>query len=972
MDFKDAIIIKGARQHNLKNISTCIPRNKFVVITGLSGSGKSTLAFDTLYAEGQRRYIESLSSYARQFLGRMDKPDVDSIEGLSPAISIAQKSISHNPRSTVGTVTEIYDYMRLLYARIGEAHCPECKIPIQKQTVQDIVDKVMSFAPGTKLRVLAPIVRERKGQFQDVLIKIKKSGYTRVRIDSVEYEEDFINVNIDKNKKHSIEVVVDRLVVKPEIGNRLPASIETAIKLGEGIVIIDKIGDKEEIYSENYACTKCGFSLSEIEPRIFSFNSPQGACSQCHGLGAKMEIDPNLLIPDKNKKLKDGAIAPFKGQSNFFWKMLSQVAGHYKFTLDTTWNKLNSKQQEVLLFGTGDEDIKFNMTFGNNGSYTYNKPYEGIIPLLERRYEQSQSESVRAEIMSYMSMIKCPACAGKRLKKEVLSILINGLSIMDVASKSIKEAKEFYLNVELNPRQMLIAREILKEINSRLEFLLHVGLDYLSLDRAASTLSGGESQRINLACQIGSGLVGVLYILDEPSIGLHQRDNEKLLKTLNHLRDLNNTLVVVEHDEQTILTADHVIDMGPGAGEYGGDIVFSGSPEMMIKNGDSLTCKYLRRDLEIKVPNARREIKNGAMIEIKGARENNLKNINVSIPIGKLTCVTGVSGSGKSTLINEILYKHLMKHFYASRIKSGECDCITGLDKIDKVIDIDQSPIGRTPRSNPATYINVFNNIRELFALTAEARARGYTASRFSFNVKGGRCEACEGDGIIKIEMQFLSDVYIECEQCRGSRYNRETLEIKYKGKNISEILASPVDEMVDFFSNITQIHRKVKCLQDVGLGYIRLGQSSTTLSGGEAQRIKLACELAKVSTGNTLYLLDEPTTGLHFADIHRLIEVLARLVDAGNSVVVIEHNLDVIKMADHIIDLGPEGGNEGGYVVASCTPEQLVKVKNSYTGKFLKNYLGGSQPVSTAAAALLPAKTLAAPVKLKKTKGKA
>jgi excinuclease ABC subunit A len=944
LDSRDSIIIKGARQHNLKNISVDIPRNKFVVITGLSGSGKSTLAFDTLYAEGQRRYIESLSSYARQFLGRMDKPDVDSIDGLSPAISIAQKSISHNPRSTVGTVTEIYDYMRLLYARIGQAHCPECKIPIQKQTVQDIVDKVISYTQGTKIRILAPIVRARKGQFQDMLAKVKKSGYTRVRIDSIEYEEDFMNVSLDKNKKHSVEVIIDRLVVKPEIGNRLPASIETALKLGEGIVIIDRIGDKEEIYSEHYACTKCGFSLSEIEPRIFSFNSPQGACTQCHGLGSKMEIDPNLLIPDKNKKIKDGAIAPFKGQSNFFWKMLSQVAEHYRFSLESSWNKLNSEQQDILLYGTGDEDIRFNMTFGNNSSYTYNKPYEGIIPLLERRYEQSQSESVKAEIMSYMSMIKCPACAGKRLKKEILSILIKGMSIMDVASMSIKEAGNFYANLGLNARQAQIAKEILKEITSRLEFLTHVGLDYLSLDRAAATLSGGESQRINLACQIGSGLVGVLYILDEPSIGLHQRDNEKLLKTLEHLRDLNNTLVVVEHDEQTILSADYVIDMGPGAGEHGGSIVYEGTPGSMLKNGDSLTAKYLRKDLEIKVPAKRREIKGGNKIEIKGARENNLQNIDVTIPLGKLTCVTGVSGSGKSTLINEILYKHLMKHFYATRIKAGECDEITGLEKIDKVIDIDQSPIGRTPRSNPATYINVFNNIRELFALTAEARARGYTSSRFSFNVKGGRCEACEGDGIIRIEMQFLSDVYIECEQCRGTRYNRETLEIRYKGKSISEVLASPVDEMVDFFSSIPQIHRKIKSLQDVGLGYIRLGQSSTTLSGGEAQRIKLACELAKVSTGNTLYLLDEPTTGLHFADIHRLIEVLGRLVDMGNSVVVIEHNLDVIKMADHIVDLGPEGGNEGGRIVASCSPEELVNVNNSYTGQFLKKYIA-AQP---------------------------
>jgi len=945
LNFKDAIIIKGARQHNLKNISLSIPRNNFVVITGLSGSGKSTLAFDTLYAEGQRRYIESLSSYARQFLGRMDKPDVDSIDGLSPAISIAQKSISHNPRSTVGTVTEIYDYMRLLYARVGEAYCPECKIPIKKQTVQDMVDKVNEFPPGTKIRILAPIVRGRKGQFQEALIKIKKSGFTRVRIDSVEYEDDFTAVTLDKNKKHSIEVVVDRLVVKPEIGNRLPSSLETALKLGEGVVIIDKVGDREEVFSENYACTKCDFSLPEIEPRIFSFNSPQGACVQCHGLGSRMEIDPNLLIPDKNKKIKDGAIAPFKGQSSFFWKILAQVANHYGFSLETSWNKLGKQHQEVLLYGTGNEDIKFNMTFGsNNNAYVYNKPYEGIIPLLERRYEQSQSESVKAEIMSYMSMIKCPSCLGKRLKKEVLSILIDGLSIMDVASMSIKEAQKFYSKIKLNSRQVQIAREILKEIESRLEFLVHVGLDYLSLDRPAATLSGGESQRINLACQIGSGLVGVLYILDEPSIGLHQRDNEKLLKTLDHLRNLNNTLVVVEHDEQTILSADYIVDMGPGAGEYGGQIVFEGTPAQILKKGDSLTAKYLRKDLEIKIPKKRREGHRGKKIEILGARENNLKNLDVSIPLGKLVCVSGVSGSGKSTLINEILYKHLMKYFYATKIKSGECDEIKGLEHIDKVINIDQTPIGRTPRSNPVTYINLFNNIRDLFALTAEARARGYTASRFSFNVKGGRCEACEGDGIIKIEMQFLSDVYIECENCRGSRYNRETLEIKYKGKNIAEILASPVDEMVDFFSNIPQIHRKLKCLQDVGLGYIRLGQSSTTLSGGEAQRIKLACELSKVSTGNTLYLLDEPTTGLHFADIHKLIEVLGRLVDMGNSVLVIEHNLEVVKMADHIIDLGPEGGNEGGNIVAQGTPEEIVKIKESYTGQFLKAHLASAR----------------------------
>ena len=940
MSSRDEIIIKGARQHNLKNISLKIPRDKFVVVTGLSGSGKSTLAFDTLYAEGQRRYIESLSSYARQFLGRMDKPDVDSIEGLSPAISIAQKSISHNPRSTVGTVTEIYDYMRLLYARIGQAHCPECNILIKKQTVQDIIDRVMNYPAGSKIRILAPAVRSRKGQFQDVLIKIKKSGFTRIRVDGVEYEEDFAKLDLDKKKKHSIEVVVDRIVVKPEIGNRLPASIETALKFGEGVVIIEKIGGAEEVYSENYSCAKCGFSLPEIEPRIFSFNSPQGACQQCHGLGARMEIDPNLLVPDKNLRIKDGAIAPFKGQSTYFWKILQQVADHYKFSLDSTWNKLSREHQEVLLYGTGDEDIKFNMTFGNSNSYTYNKPYEGIIPLLERRYEQSQSESVKAEIMSFMSMVKCPECQGKRLKKEVLSIVIGEKSIMDVAGMSIKNARKFYSELKLSSRDQQIAREILKEIQSRIDFLIHVGLDYLSLDRSASTLSGGESQRINLACQIGSGLVGVLYILDEPSIGLHQRDNEKLLKTLMHLRDLGNSLVVVEHDEQTILSSDYIIDMGPGAGVAGGEIVFAGSPDEMMKSAKTLTARYLRRDLEIEVPAKRRDGHKNEKIEIIGACENNLKDISVSVPLGKLVCITGVSGSGKSTLINEILYKRLMQHFYDTKIKAGNCEQIKGLELIDKVINIDQSPIGRTPRSNPATYVNVFNNIRDLFALTQEARMRGYTASRFSFNVKGGRCETCEGDGIIKIEMQFLSDVYIECEQCQGKRYNRETLEVKYKGMNVADVLALTVEQSVGFFENIPQIHRKLKSLFDVGLGYITLGQSSTTLSGGEAQRIKLACELAKVSTGKTLYLLDEPTTGLHFADIHRLIEVLGRLVNKGNTVVVIEHNLEVLKMADHIIDLGPEGGDEGGRIVIAGTPEEVAKCKNSFTGGFLKQYL--------------------------------
>ncbi|MEZ7892178.1 MAG: excinuclease ABC subunit UvrA [Candidatus Wallbacteria bacterium] len=940
MSLKESIVIKGARQHNLKNVSLEIPRDKFVVITGLSGSGKSTLAFDTLYAEGQRRYIESLSSYARQFLGRMDKPDVDSIEGLSPAISIAQKSISHNPRSTVGTVTEIYDYMRLLFARIGQAHCPNCKIPIKKQTIQDIVDRVNGYPTGTKIRILAPLVRSRKGQYQDILQKVKKGGFTRVRIDSIEYEDDFTKVNLDKKKKHTIEVIVDRLVIKPDLGNRLPASLETALKLGEGVVIIDKVGSEEEVYSENYACVQCGFSLPEIEPRVFSFNAPQGACPQCHGLGARMEIDPNLLVPDKTKKIKDGAIAPFKGQSNYFWKILSQVADHYGFSLDTSWEKLKKEHQEILLFGTGSEEIKFNMTFSNSSSYTYNRAYEGIIPILEKRYEQSQSESVKAEIMSYMSLINCPECSGKRLKKEILAILIDGKSIADIAAMSIKQAREFYETLKLIPRDYQIAREILKEIEARLNFLMHVGLDYLSLDRAAATLSGGESQRINLACQIGSGLVGVLYILDEPSIGLHQRDNEKLLETLMRLRDIGNSLVVVEHDEQTILSSDYIVDMGPGAGVNGGNVVYAGTPSAMLENADTLTAKYLKRELEIKVPKKRRTGNKNQKIEIIGACENNLKNVDVSIPLGKLVCITGVSGSGKSTLINEVLYKHLMQHFFETKIKSGKCDAIKGLEFIDKVINIDQSPIGRTPRSNPATYINVFNNIRELFALTQESRSRGYTSSRFSFNVKGGRCEACEGDGILKIEMQFLSDVYIECEQCHGRRYNRETLEIKYKNKSIADILDSTVEQMVDFFENIPQIHRKLKCLNDVGLGYITLGQSSTTLSGGEAQRIKLACELSKVSTGKTLYLLDEPTTGLHFADSHRLIDVLGRLVDKGNTVAVIEHNLDVIKMADYIIDLGPEGGTEGGTVIACGTPEDIVKCQKSYTGKFLKDYL--------------------------------
>ena len=936
---KEKIIVKGARQHNLKNITVEIPRDELVVITGLSGSGKSSLAFDTIYAEGQRRYVESLSAYARQFLGQMDKPDVDYIEGLSPAISIDQKTTSHNPRSTVGTVTEVYDYLRLLFARAGVPHCPKCGKVIERQTVEQIVDKVLAMEEGTKFMVLAPLVRGRKGEHQKMLENMAKAGYVRVRVDGEvrTLDEEIV---LDKKKKHDIAVVIDRLAVRKSITQRLADSVETALGLAEGLVEIEVIDGNTFMFSEHFACSDCDINLPEIEPRLFSFNNPYGACPVCTGLGMKLEIDLRLVIPDGSKTFAQGVIAAVSNNVNsYFMKQVVAVLEKFNFTLDVTWNELPEKLQQILLYGSGNE--KFAFLYENlQGEIRHHETaFEGIIPLLERRHREAMSESMRLDIESFMASTPCPECHGKRLKPEALAVLIGGKNICDVTSLTVRDCIKFFDTLELTERQQIIARQILKEILARLHFLNDVGLDYLSLDRASGSLSGGEAQRIRLATQIGSGLVGVLYILDEPSIGLHQRDNGKLLETLKHLRDLGNTLIVVEHDEETMYAADQIIDIGPGAGENGGHVVAQGTVEEIKKNAKSITGQYLSGRKFIAVPKERRQ-GNGNFLTVKGASANNLKNIDVAFPLGVLTVVTGVSGSGKSTLVNDILYNALASKLHGTRLRAAEHEAILGLENVDKVINIDQSPIGRTPRSNPATYTGVFDFIRELFSNSNEAKMRGYKPGRFSFNVKGGRCEACRGDGMNKIEMHFLPDVYVPCEVCSGSRYNRETLEVHYKGKNIAQVLDMTVSEACEFFKNLPRIHRKMEVLEDVGLGYIRLGQAATTLSGGEAQRVKLATELSRRSTGKTIYILDEPTTGLHTADVHKLLEVLQRLVEAGDTVVVIEHNLDVIKTADYIIDLGPEGGDKGGTLVATGTPEEVAKSKKSYTAVYIKQVL--------------------------------
>lgn len=932
------IVIKGAREHNLKNIDLEIPRDKLVVFTGLSGSGKSSLAFDTIYAEGQRRYVESLSAYARQFLGLMDKPDVDYIEGLSPAISIDQKTTSRNPRSTVGTVTEIYDYLRLLFARIGIPHCPSCGKEITQQTVEQVVDILLGMDEGTRIQILAPLVRGKKGEHKKIFERMQREGFVRVRVNG-EIRDLSEEISLEKNKKHSIEVVVDRIVIKEGINNRLADSLETAFSIGEGLVMIDVVGKGELIFSQKFACVDCGIGFEEITPRMFSFNSPYGACAACDGLGTKMEIDPGLVVPDPSLPLIE-AIAPWNRSSSVWYThTLISVAKHYGFRGNTPFAKLSEKAQRAILYGSGDEPITMEIVSEDGMTHRYRRPFEGVIPRMERLYRETSSDYARADLERYMNQNPCPTCRGARLRPESLAVTVGGRNIHQVTELSIREALEFFENLRLSEREQLIAKQIMKEIKERLHFLVNVGLDYLTLSRAAGTLSGGESQRIRLATQIGSGLVGVLYILDEPSIGLHQRDNEKLLGTLLRLRDLGNTLIVVEHDEDTIRTADYIVDIGPGAGVHGGEVVAAGNLQEIIAEERSITGQYLSGKKEIPIPWIRRE-PNGKRLKIVGAAENNLKNLDVEIPLNLFIAVTGVSGSGKSTLINEILYKKLAQHFYRAKDKPGKHRDILGLEYIDKVIDIDQSPIGRTPRSNPATYTGVFDGIREVFAKTAEARMRGYKPGRFSFNVKGGRCEACSGDGIIKIEMHFLPDVYVPCEVCKGKRYNRETLEIKYKGKNIADVLNMTVEEALEFFRNHPKIERKLQTMMDVGLGYIRLGQPATTLSGGEAQRVKLATELSRRSNGKTVYILDEPTTGLHIADVDKLLDVLHRLVNNGDTVIVIEHNLDVIKTADYIIDLGPEGGDRGGTIVALGTPEEVAKNPNSYTGMFLQKVL--------------------------------
>ncbi|MDQ0116588.1 excinuclease ABC subunit UvrA [Paenibacillus harenae] len=932
----DKIVIKGARAHNLKGIDVTIPRDKFVVLTGLSGSGKSSLAFDTIYAEGQRRYVESLSAYARQFLGQMEKPDVDSIEGLSPAISIDQKTTSRNPRSTVGTVTEIYDYLRLLFARIGKPHCPEHGIAIASQTVEQMVDRIMEYPEKTKLQILAPIISGRKGEHTKLLADIQKQGFVRVRVNG-ELRELSEKIELEKNKKHSIEVVVDRIVVKSDVHSRLADSLETALKLSEGRVLVDIIDQEELLFSSNLACPECGFSIEELAPRMFSFNSPYGACPECDGLGAKMIVDPDLLTPDGSKSIQEGAFLAWAGStSNYYPQFLSAVCEHYGIPQNVPVDELQPEQLKKLLYGTGGEKVRFlyENDFGHRKEAYV--PFEGIVNNLERRYRDTASDMMREHIEGYMSAKPCGGCKGQRLRKESLAVTIGAQNIAHVTSLSIGEANRYFEGLTLTEKELTIANLILKEINSRLGFLVNVGLEYLSLSRAAGTLSGGEAQRIRLATQIGSSLMGVLYILDEPSIGLHQRDNDRLIQTLEHMRNLGNTLIVVEHDEDTMLAADYIIDIGPGAGIHGGMVIAQGTPQEVMNDENSLTGQYLSGRKFIQVPIERRPT-NDKWLEVRGAKENNLRNVNVKIPLGVFSAVTGVSGSGKSTFVNEILYKTLARDLNKAKVRPGQYKEMRGLEHLEKVIDIDQSPIGRTPRSNPATYTGVFDDIRDLYASTNEAKVRGYKKGRFSFNVKGGRCEACRGDGIIKIEMHFLPDVYVPCEICKGKRYNRETLEVKYKGKNIAEVLEMTIEDGCIFFENIPRIHRKVQTLLDVGLGYMKLGQPATTLSGGEAQRVKLAAELYRRSTGKTLYILDEPTTGLHVDDIDRLLTVLHRLVDSGESVLVIEHNLDVIKTADYLIDLGPEGGNGGGTIVATGTPEQVVKVEQSYTGKYLK-----------------------------------
>lgn len=933
------IRIRGARQHNLKNINLDIPRDKMVVITGLSGSGKSSLAFDTIYAEGQRRYMESLSSYARQFLGQMDKPDVDYIEGLSPAISIDQKTTSRNPRSTVGTVTEIYDYLRLLFARVGHPHCPRCGKPVNQQSLDQMLDQLLALPERTKLLIMAQAVRGKKGEHKKLLEHIRKEGYTRLRIDG-EIRDAGEEIQLEKNKKHTIEVVIDRLIIRSEIRPRMAESMEVALKMGQGVAYVQIVDGEQLMFSQNFACEDCGISLPEITPRMFSFNSPFGACPVCSGLGSQMEMDLELVLPDKAKSLAEGAIAPMSTNvKGYYMRQMDALVQKYGCTLDTPWQEMPAKLQQKLLYGTGEEILEFGYE-NMFGQYKIHRiPFEGVMNILNRRYRESESDTMREEYENYMSVNLCPECHGARLKPEVLAVTIGGKNIQQVTDMPVAQCQEFFQQVEFTDRELTIGRQVLKEIHARLGFLAKVGLEYLTLSRAAGTLSGGEAQRIRLATQIGSGLVGVLYILDEPSIGLHQRDNNKLLEALKNLRNMGNTLLVVEHDEDTMRVADHIVDIGPGAGSQGGYVVAQGTAEEIMAVPESVTGQYLSHKKFIPVPEKRRQ-GNGNFLEILGAEENNLKNVHLKLPLGVFTVITGVSGSGKSTLINEILYKAVASKLYRIKGRPGKFKKLLGMENVDKVIDIDQSPIGRTPRSNPATYTGVFDLIRTLFSQCSEAKMRGYKPGRFSFNIKGGRCETCKGDGIIKIEMHFLSDVYVPCEVCGGARYNQETLEVKYKGKSIADVLDMTIEEAVEFFKNVPRIANKLQVLQDVGLGYVKLGQSATTLSGGEAQRVKLATELSRRSTGKTLYILDEPTTGLHTADIHKLLEILQRLVDGGDSVVVIEHNLDVIKSADYIVDLGPEGGDKGGTIVAQGTPEEIVKVKASYTGKFLKPML--------------------------------
>ena len=937
---KNEIVIRGAREHNLKNVSLTLPRDKMIVFTGLSGSGKSSLAFDTIYAEGQRRYVESLSSYARQFLGQMEKPDVELIEGLSPAISIDQKSTSNNPRSTVGTVTEIHDYLRLLYARIGIPHCPKCGRVIERQTVDQVVEQIMALGEGARVQIIAPAVRGRKGEHAKLLAQIQKDGYVRVKVDGTVYDIADVPV-LDKKLKHTIDVIVDRIIVRKGSEGRLADSLETAFSFGAGLAKVEHNGE-EQLFSENYACPECGISIEELTPRMFSFNNPYGACPTCSGLGSLMKIDPALIVPNEELSLKKGAINATGWQSSnassIAGMYLAALGEKYGFSLDTPFKKLSAEAKKVILYGTGSERIhvEYHKEFGEG---SYDSPFEGVIPNLERRYRETQSDFMKREIEEYMANIPCPDCNGKRLKKESLSVTVGGMNIAEISDMTVRHAREKLGSLKLTQTEELIARQILKEIDSRLGFLISVGLDYLTLSRMAGTLSGGEAQRIRLATQIGSSLVGVLYILDEPSIGLHQRDNARLIDTLKGMRDLGNTLIVVEHDEETMLNADYIVDIGPGPGEHGGEVVFAGTPEEILKDENSITGKYLSGREYIPIPKHRRPV-GESWLSIRGARANNLKNVNADIPIGVFTCVTGVSGSGKSSLVNEVMKKALLRDLNRARTKPGEHDAILGIEKLDKIIDIDQSPIGRTPRSNPATYTGLFDLVRDVFAQTPDAKMRGYTNGRFSFNVKGGRCEACHGDGILKIEMHFLPDIYVPCEVCGGKRYNRETLEVRYKGKTIADVLDMTVEEALHFFAPLPKVAKKLQTLYDVGLGYIRLGQPSTTLSGGEAQRVKLATELARKDTGRTIYVLDEPTTGLHTDDVKRLLSILQRLCDGGSTVVVIEHNLDVIKAADYIIDLGPEGGDMGGTIVCCGTPEQVAENRKSYTGKYLKPVL--------------------------------